>query len=186
MKTNPGYAEEECYRGELVSVVFNCSSRTKEVYRCKPKYWICVHFRALNAVTKYHAYALPVFNEAVSILKGSQYYTTLDLASEYWQIQIAEPDREKTAFYTPSGSFQYRRLDFGLSNSSAIFQRLMDLVMTNLIGIVLGIYRHYTIFGNHRASAPPGPRAGHTTQCQLTPPNTPLDLCAPTGTISGV
>jgi hypothetical protein len=100
----------------------------------KLKYRFSVDFRCLNAVTQFDAYANPVFNEAISTLKGSKYYTTLDLASGYWQIQIAEEDRVM-AFSTPSGSYQFRRAAVELSNSPASFQRLMDLVMRNLVGI---------------------------------------------------
>ena len=59
----------------------------------------------------------------------------LDLYSGFWQINIHEPHREKTAFSVPSlGHYEFTRLPYGLCNSPASFQRLMDLVLRNLIG----------------------------------------------------
>jgi hypothetical protein len=55
----------------------------------RPKYRFCVHFRALNKVTQFDAYQLPVFDETISTLHGSKYFTTLDFLSGFWQINIA-------------------------------------------------------------------------------------------------
>ena len=101
-----------------------------------PKYRFCVDFRALNAVTKYNSYRLPRFEETTSILSGSKYFSVLDCYSGFWQIDIHEPHREKTAFSVPSlGHYQFNRLPYGLSNSAASFQRLMNLVLKNLTGM---------------------------------------------------
>ena len=59
----------------------------------------------------------------------SKYFTTLDLASGYWQIRVAPNSREKTAFVTPHGLFQFRVMLFGLTNGPAVFQRLMHKVL---------------------------------------------------------
>ena len=100
-----------------------------------PKYRFCVDFRALKAVTKYDSYPLPRFEHTTSTLSGSKYFSVLDCYSGFWQINIHEPHREKTAFSVPSlGHCQFNRLPYGLSNSPASFQRLMDLVLKNLTG----------------------------------------------------
>ena len=62
-----------------------------------PKYRFCVDFRALNAVTQFDTYPLPVFEETVSTLHGSKYFSVIDCYSGFWQIKIAE-DKMKTAF----------------------------------------------------------------------------------------
>ena len=99
----------------------------------KPKYRFCVDFRALNAVTKFDSYPLPVFEETTSTLHGSRYFSVLDCFSGFWQVKIKE-HKERTGFTVPSGHFEFNRLPFGLSNSPANFQRLMDLVLKDLIG----------------------------------------------------
>jgi len=100
-----------------------------------PKYRFCVDFRSLKAVIKYDSYSLPRFEETTSNLSGSKFFSLLDCYSGFWQININEPHREKTAFSVPSlRHYQFIRLPYGLSNSPASFQRLMDLVLKNLTG----------------------------------------------------
>jgi hypothetical protein len=98
----------------------------------KPKYRFCVDFRALNGITKYEAYPLPVFQETVAKLHGCKYFSTLDCFSGYIQVRIAEEDKQKTAFSTPHGHYEYNRLSFGLANGPSCFQRLMDTVLRDL------------------------------------------------------
>jgi hypothetical protein len=100
----------------------------------KPKYQFCVDFRALNAVTQFDVYPLHLFDETVSTLHGSKYFSVINCYSGFWQIKIAEKDKMKTAFSTPSGHYHFHRLPYGLSNSPASFQRLMDMVLRNLTG----------------------------------------------------
>jgi len=61
------------------------------------KYRFCVDFRAMNAVTQFDTYPLPLFEETVSTLHGSKYFILLDCYLEYWQIKITEEDQLKTA-----------------------------------------------------------------------------------------
>jgi len=99
----------------------------------KTKYRFCVDFRALNKITQFDNYPLPIFEETVSILHGSSYFSVVDLYSGFWQIKLAEEDKLKTAFTVPSGSYNFLRLPYGMSNSLASFQRLMDVVLRNLV-----------------------------------------------------
>jgi hypothetical protein len=62
----------------------------------KPKYRFCVDFRALNAVTKFDSYPLPVFEETTSTLHGSNYFSVLDCYSGSWQVKIREDHKERT------------------------------------------------------------------------------------------
>ena len=87
-----------------------------------------------------YAYPFPRIDSALDSLKGAAYFTTLDLAYGYWQVAMAENDKEKTAFSTPQGYFEFNVMLFGLTNASAIFQWLMECVMTGLSGEECLIY----------------------------------------------
>jgi len=106
----------------------------------KPKYRFCVDFRALNAVTKFDPYPLPIFEEASAALHGSKYFSVLDCYCGFWQVGIKEDHKELTGFSVPSGHYEFNRLPFGLSNSPANFQRLMDTVLKNLVGTELFVF----------------------------------------------
>ena len=67
----------------------------------------CVDYRRLNAVTRKDAYALPRTDDTLDALSGSKWFSTLDLASGYWQVEVAPEDREKTAFCTQDGLFEF-------------------------------------------------------------------------------
>jgi len=84
----------------------------------------------MKAVTKFDSYPLPRFEETASNLTGSMYFSVLKWHAGFWQINIHEPHREKTTLSVTSlGHFLFNRLLYGLSNSPANFQKLMDLVL---------------------------------------------------------
>ena len=92
----------------------------------------CLDYRRLNAVTIKDAYPLPRMDDSLDALSGSKWFSTLDLVSGYWQAEIAESDRPKTAFASHKGLFQFKVLPFGLSNAPSVFERLMELVLRGL------------------------------------------------------
>ena len=81
----------------------------------------CVDYRKLNHVTKKDAYPLPRIQEMLNALSGSQWFSTLDLASGYWQVMMDPKDREKTAFITKYGTYEFNVMLFKLCNASATF-----------------------------------------------------------------
>ena len=92
----------------------------------------CVEYCKLNQVTQKDAYPLPRIDLTLDVLHGSQWFSSLDLISGYWQVEVEEGDREKTAFCTTEGLYQFKVMPFGLCNAPALFQCLMDLVLTGL------------------------------------------------------
>ena len=92
----------------------------------------CVDDRALNKVTKRDLYPLPRCDDILESVAGAQWFSHLDLLRGYWQIDVVEEDREKTAFATPDGLYQFRTLSFGLTNAPACFMRAMHLVLKGL------------------------------------------------------
>ncbi|KRZ12134.1 Transposon Ty3-I Gag-Pol polyprotein [Trichinella zimbabwensis] len=89
----------------------------------------CVDFRKLNLVTKKDSYPLPRIDETIDTQAAAEWFSTLDLTSGYWQVPVAKEDREKTAFCTPKGLYQFKVMPFGLCNAPATFQRVMDLFL---------------------------------------------------------
>ncbi|GBM55009.1 Retrovirus-related Pol polyprotein from transposon 412 [Araneus ventricosus] len=70
----------------------------------------CVDYRKLNEITIKDSYPLPRIDDTLDCLNGSQWFSTLDLKSGYWQVEIQPEDKEKTAFTTGQGLWQFKRL----------------------------------------------------------------------------
>jgi hypothetical protein len=92
----------------------------------------CIDFRKLNMTTKKDVYPLPRIDDTLDRMGNLEFYTSIDLAAGYWQIEIAEEDKKKTAFITRDGLFEFNVMPFGLTNAPATFQRLMNTVLSNL------------------------------------------------------
>ncbi len=92
----------------------------------------CIDFREVNNVTIKDAYAIANIQDCLDALKGAQYFCCMDLASGYWQVALHPRDKEKTAFPTRQGLFQFTVMAFGLTNAPGTFQRLMEQVLRGL------------------------------------------------------
>jgi len=93
---------------------------------------ISLEYKMLNNVTYKDSYPLPNISDCLDAFKGSSWFGILDLRSSFYQIPLADADRDKTAFITRRGQWRFCSLPMGLSNSPATFQRLMDMVLRGL------------------------------------------------------
>jgi len=98
------------------------------------KWRLVLDFRKLNEKTIKDRYPMPVISEDLDKLGRAKYFTALDLASGYHQIEMRAKDIPKTAFTTDSGHFEYVRMPFGLTNAPGTVQRVMDNLLGDLIG----------------------------------------------------
>ena len=103
-------------------------------------YRFCIDYRKLNNVTIKDSYPLPWIDETLDSLAGARCFSTLDLASGYWQVGLSEDAKQKSAFVTDQGLFQFKVLPFGLCNAPGTFERLMERVLQGLRWQILLIY----------------------------------------------
>ena len=90
---------------------------------------LSVDYRRLNAVSAADAYPMPRVDDILDRLGRAKFFTIIDLTRGYWQIPVAQDSQAKTAFSTPFGLFQFRRLTFSLQSAPATFQRMMDTLI---------------------------------------------------------
>ena len=93
---------------------------------------LCIDYRKLNLQTIKDTYALPNLEESFSALTGSRCFSVLDLKSGYYQIEINEADKAKTAFVTPLGFWEFNRMLRGVTIAHSTFQRPMEKCKGNL------------------------------------------------------
>jgi len=78
----------------------------------------------MNSVTIKDAFPVPDVKDALGSLRGAKYFATIDLLSGYWQLGMTQRARERSAFCTRRGLYQFTRMPFGLSIAPASFCRL--------------------------------------------------------------
>lgn len=93
---------------------------------------LCVDYRRLNTVTPTDAYPMPRIEDLIDQFGKAKFITTLDLTRGYLQVPVAKEDRQKTAFITPFGLYQFRVMPFGLSGAPSTFQRMMDKLIQGM------------------------------------------------------
>lgn len=106
----------------------------------KTKWRLVVDFRKLNEKTIDDKYPIPNIADILDKLGNCQYFSTLDLASGFYQVEMEPSDIPKTAFNVEHGHFEFLRMPMGLKNAPSTFQRVMDNVLRGLQNVICLVY----------------------------------------------
>lgn len=106
----------------------------------KKKWRLVVDYRKLNEVTIDDRYPIPNIDEILDKLGKCMYFTTLDLAKGFYQIEVDPEDVHKTGFSVEGGHYEFLRMPFGLKTAPATFQRLMNNVLKDYINKICLVY----------------------------------------------
>jgi len=101
---------------------------------------LCIDYRKLNGLTTKDKFPLPKIDTCLDTLNGCEFFSSCNLRWGYWQTEIDERDRDKTAFVTRKGQWRFKVHSFGLANAPSQFARIMELVMSELTYDVCLVY----------------------------------------------
>lgn len=101
---------------------------------------MCVDFRELNKVSVPYSFPLPRIEDILDALGGALFFSVLDLSQGFHQVLIHESDKEKTAFSSNFGHYQYKRCPFGLKTLPGFFQSLLNGILSGLQGVKCFVY----------------------------------------------
>lgn len=90
---------------------------------------LCIDYHKINEIATFDAFLIPQIDNMLEKVGQVQYISTLDLTKGYWQIPMAAEDKEKMAFGTPWGLFQFKRMPCRLHGAAACFQQLMEQIL---------------------------------------------------------
>lgn len=114
-------------RSNYAAPVFLIPKKEKDEYR------FLVDYRKINAETIGDKYPIPRSQDLFRSLEGGRFYSTLDMAQGYFQIPIKKEDKNKTAFITDFGLYQFKRIPQGFKNSGPIFQRIINNLFSDYL-----------------------------------------------------
>ena len=112
----------------------------------------CVDYRKLSRITVFDAKPMPSADDIYAKLSGDKYFSKIDLRKGYWQIKMDAASKDKTAFATPAGLYNFKTMPFGLVCAPAVFSRLMRTLLRDLKGVdnyIDDILIHTESFDDH-------------------------------------
>ena len=130
---------------ELNGIISRCDSPWNSPLVCVKKQGtddirLCLDYRELNAVTERPIFPIPNTEEMMDILNGTKYFSTIDLGNAYYQVELDEKSKMKTAFSTKYAQYYFNRMPFGIAAAPATFQKLMNKVLGEMNGIEAMVY----------------------------------------------
>ena len=138
------FIKEECKKMLEAGVIEECQSPwAANVVVVKKKNGnsrLCIDYRKLNEITITDSFPMPRVDDIFDSMKGAKWFSSLDLASGYWQMEMKEEDKDKTAFRTHNGLYRFKRMPFGLKNAPASFQKMMNIVLRGYEGNFAHVY----------------------------------------------
>ena len=99
-------------------------------------YRMCTDYRKVNNITKSDTFPIPVpqMDNCIDHIGNAKYVTKFDLLKGFWQVPLTDHAKEISAFITPSGLYQNKVMPFGMKNSPAMFQRLINSIVSDIDG----------------------------------------------------
>ena len=99
-----------------------------------------IDYRHIKKDTDQDAYPLPVIDDILDQLGHAKFLSAFDMSAGFHQIPLNETSKKYTAFSTSQDHYESNRMPFGLKNSPATFQRMMDNAFRDLIGRECFVY----------------------------------------------
>ena len=93
---------------------------------------MCIDYRKVNSMTKTDSFPVPRMNDCIDNIGQANYLTKFNLLKGFWQIPKTDKAKEISAFVAPDRLYQYKTLPFGMKDSPATFQRLINMIITGL------------------------------------------------------
>ena len=97
-------------------------------------YRFCTDYRKVNSVTKTDSYPIPRIDDCIDKIGTAKFVSKFDMLKGYWQVPLTQKAKEISAFVTPNGFYQYTVMPFGMKNSPATFQRMVNNLIRDLAG----------------------------------------------------
>ncbi|UYV75877.1 K02A2.6-like, partial [Cordylochernes scorpioides] len=103
-------------------------------------YRLCIDYRQLNKETFLDPFPFPRIDSIINKFGGCRYFTKIDLKDGFWQVGLTKATRKFSAFVTPDGLYEFKRLPFGWKNSPPRFQRVMSEMLADLLELRVVVY----------------------------------------------
>jgi hypothetical protein len=102
----------------------------------------CIDYQKLSELTVRDSYPLPPVSDCMDSLGSANISSTLDANSGFWQLEMAEADKDKTNFTSHRGTYRFTLMPFGLCNAPATFRRALDVLLSRVLWKSAIVYFH--------------------------------------------